>query len=98
LLRGTPPDLVQRLQKERLQKDLAWCERLLLLYPLGLGSMPGKLKLLLEQALRPGLAFGPAAGKKGFPPRLLKGRSARIRRGDGDAWLLHSAGSIAVTA
>jgi putative NADPH-quinone reductase len=39
--------------------------------------MPAALKGLLEQTFRPGFAFG-AGDSKGLPPKLLKGRSARI--------------------
>lgn len=59
-----------------LQDQLAWAEHVVLIYPLWLGDMPARLKALLEQAFRPGFAFGgktvsPGGGK-------LKGRSARI--------------------
>lgn len=61
----------------RAQQDLAWAEHWVILYPLWLGAMPALLKAFLEQALRPGFAFGEITGR-GFPPRLLAGRSARV--------------------
>jgi len=59
------------------QARIAWCEHLVLLYPLWLGSTPALLKGFLEQALRPGFAIG-ARGRQDGPARLLKGKSARI--------------------
>ena len=59
------------------QADLKWADHLVLLFPLWLGDMPGQLKVLLEQVLRPGFAFAAARGK-GFPRKLLDGRSARV--------------------
>ena len=58
------------------QRDLAWAEHLVVLYPLWLGDMPAVLKGFLEQTLRPGFAIGKTA--RGLPKKLLKGRSARI--------------------
>jgi putative NADPH-quinone reductase len=46
------------------------------LYPLWLGDMPALLKGFLEQVARPGFAL--AYTDKGFPRKLLKGRSARV--------------------
>jgi putative NADPH-quinone reductase len=59
------------------QADIAWCDHLVVLYPLWLGDVPARLKGVFEQVFRPGFAF--AAARKGrFPTRLLAGRSARI--------------------
>lgn len=68
---GTPCPAVLAFQDE-----LAWAEHLVIIYPLWLGSMPARLKALLEQAFRPSFAFGgaPVAPGRG----RLKGRSARI--------------------
>jgi putative NADPH-quinone reductase len=71
-LSGTPSSTVQACQA-----DLAWAQHVVILFPLWLGDMPGLLKILMEQLLRPGFAFAAAQGK-GFPRRLLKGKSARI--------------------
>jgi putative NADPH-quinone reductase len=59
------------------QDTIAWADHLVILYPLWLGSMPAMLKSFFEQVLRPGFAFEAAKGK-GFPRKLLKGKSARI--------------------
>jgi len=58
------------------QDAVHWCDHLVLIYPLWLGMMPARLKVFLEQLLRPG--FSHRIGPKGLPERLLKGRSARI--------------------
>ncbi len=68
---GMPPPAILNLQDH-----LAWAEHLVIIYPLWLGTMPGRLKALLEQCFRPAFAFGgktltPGAGR-------LHGRSARI--------------------
>ncbi len=59
------------------QKDIAWCQHLVLVFPLWLGDMPALVKAFLEQVLRPGFAFeyveGNPLGRKG-----LTGRSARV--------------------
>ena len=70
--KGTPPPAIRRAQD-----DLLWAEHWVLAYPLWLGSMPGRFKSFVEQALRPNFAFGPRNGR-GMPKKLLKGRSARI--------------------
>ena len=48
----------------------------MILYPLWLGDVPALLKAFLEQVMRPGFAL--RYREKGFPEKLLKGRSARI--------------------
>jgi putative NADPH-quinone reductase len=47
-----------------------------LIFPLWLGTMPALVKAFLEQIMRPGLGF--EYQQRGFPKKLLKGRSARI--------------------
>jgi putative NADPH-quinone reductase len=59
------------------QRDIAWCQHLLLFFPLWLGGMPALLKGLLEQVLRPGFAM-PRTGEGSITSKLLAGRSARI--------------------
>ncbi|MDT8999975.1 NAD(P)H-dependent oxidoreductase [Paucibacter sp. APW11] len=59
------------------QQALAWCEHLLLVFPLWLGEMPALLKAWLEQVARPGFAFK-AEGANPFAQKGLSGRSARI--------------------
>lgn len=58
-----------------LQQDLLWADHLVILFPLWLGDMPGLLKGLFEQLLRPGYGFDEQKGR--LRPRL-GGRSARI--------------------
>jgi len=58
------------------QAAIERAEHLVIVYPLWLGTMPGLLKLFLEQTLRPGFAFEYQA--KGLPKTRLSGRSARI--------------------
>jgi putative NADPH-quinone reductase len=57
--------------------SIKWCEHLVLVTPLWLGTMPALLKAFLEQVMRPGFAFqyGPHGDAQAL---LLKGRSARI--------------------
>ena len=55
---------------------LRWAEHIVLIFPLWLGTMPGLVKLFLEQVFRPGVAF--SYQEKGLPKKLLAGRTARI--------------------
>jgi putative NADPH-quinone reductase len=57
------------------QLDVAWADHVVLMFPLWLGTLPARLKGLLEQVLRPGFAFEQGAR---LPRKLLKGKSARI--------------------
>ena len=58
------------------QDELAWAEHVVIVYPLWLGSMPARLKAMLEQAFRPAFAFGGKAVTLG--QGRLKGRSVRL--------------------
>lgn len=71
-LREKPPATVRRAQAE-----IAWCDHMVILYPLWLGSMPALLKAFFEQVMRPGFAFKGERGGK-LPKKLLVGKSARI--------------------
>jgi putative NADPH-quinone reductase len=51
-------------------------DHVVLVFPLWLGTMPALVKGFLEQVMRPGVAF--AYRPKGFPKKLLAGRSARV--------------------
>jgi putative NADPH-quinone reductase len=59
------------------QDGIAWCNHLLLCFPLWLGDMPALLKGFLEQVARPGFAFH-RDEKNPFGKKALGGRSARI--------------------
>jgi len=58
------------------QKTVQWAEHLVFFFPLWLGGMPALLKGFLEQIARPGFALSNTG--KGFPKKLLGGRSARL--------------------
>jgi putative NADPH-quinone reductase len=57
------------------QRDIAWADHLLLVYPLWLGEMPALVKALFEQVLRPGFAF--EISGRGWKPKL-RGKTARV--------------------
>ncbi len=65
-----PPALVQA------RDDMRWAEHWVFLFPLWHGTMPALFKGFLEHIFRPGFAM--EYDQKGFPKRLLAGRSARI--------------------
>ena len=65
-----PPALAQA------QTDMRWAEHWVFLFPLWHGTMPALFKGFLEHIFRPGFAM--EYKEKGFPKRLLAGRSARI--------------------
>jgi len=60
----------------RVQDDILWARRLVIIYPLWLGFMPARLKALFEQTLRPGFALGQRERTIGVG--RLKGRTARV--------------------
>jgi putative NADPH-quinone reductase len=57
-------------------EDLRWAEHWVFFFPLWHVTMPALLKGFLEQILRPGFAM--EYQPKGFPRKLLAGKSARI--------------------
>lgn len=59
------------------QNALEWCEHLVIVTPIWWGSLPAKLKGLIDRTLLPGFAFQYEEGKL-MPEQLLKGRTARI--------------------
>jgi len=65
-----PPALVQP------RDDMRWAQHWLFLFPLWHGTMPALFKGFLEHIFRPGFAM--EYQERGFPKRLLAGRSARI--------------------
>ena len=58
-------------------ESIKWCEHLVLVMPLWLGTMPALLKAFLEQVMRPGFAFEYCSNGN-VKALLLKGRSARV--------------------
>jgi putative NADPH-quinone reductase len=65
-----PPSLMQA------RDDMRWAEHWVFLFPLWHGTMPALFKGFLEHIFRPGFAM--EYNERGFPKRLLAGRSARI--------------------
>lgn len=68
---GTLPESIREAQEAIRQAD-----HLVIFYPLWLGGMPALLKAFLEQVFRRGFAMTMAG--RGWPKKLLKGKSARI--------------------
>jgi putative NADPH-quinone reductase len=68
---GTAPDVIRASQQV-----VQGADHVVILYPLWLGSMPALLKGFIEQLFRPGFAF--AYATRGFPKKLLSGKSAHI--------------------
>jgi NAD(P)H dehydrogenase (quinone) len=71
--------VVQELEPDLLtaQRNITWCERWVLIYPIWWGSVPGLLKGFFDRALYSGFAY---RYHKTDPmwDQLLKGRSAHI--------------------
>ena len=65
-----PKDILQS------QETIEWADHILFIFPLWMGSMPGRFKMLLEQVFRPGFAID--YSRKGFPGKMLKGKTADI--------------------
>jgi NAD(P)H dehydrogenase (quinone) len=59
------------------QDSLEWCEHFVVFTPIWLGSLPAKLKGLIDRTFLPGFAFQYEKGKS-IPKKLLLGRTARI--------------------
>ena len=59
------------------REAILWCDHMVVLYPLWLGTMPALLKGFFEQALRPKDTFEESDGTD-WPKAKLKGKSARI--------------------
>jgi len=59
------------------QASLEWCEHLVIFTPIWWGSLPAKLKGLIDRTFLPGFAFEYEKGKL-IPKKLLEGKTARI--------------------
>ncbi len=68
---GTPPEPIREAQEA-----IRWADHLVILYPLWHGEMPALLKAFLEQVFRHGFAM--TTEDRGWPKKLLKGKSAHI--------------------
>jgi putative NADPH-quinone reductase len=63
---------------EDVLQDIEWSQHIVLASPMWWGGLPAKLKGLLDRVLLPGRTFDPRAMKRGKPPPLLSGRTARV--------------------
>lgn len=61
---------------EQACESMRWADHWVFLFPLWHGTMPALFKGFLEQIFRPGFAM--RYQERGFPKKLLAGRSARI--------------------
>jgi putative NADPH-quinone reductase len=68
---GEPPPFIANAAR-----DLAWCDHIVLLFPLWMGGMPAHAMAFVEHLLRPGVALD--YRDKAFPKPLLRGKSLRI--------------------
>lgn len=59
------------------QTAIQWCEHLVIFTPIWWGSLPAKLKGLIDRTFLPGFAFQYEKGKS-IPTKLLLGKTARI--------------------
>lgn len=59
------------------QELIAWCEHLVVTYPVWWGAVPGLLKGFVDRTFLPGFAFRYSETSP-LPERLLKGRSGRL--------------------
>jgi putative NADPH-quinone reductase len=59
------------------QDSLEWCDHLVILTPIWWGSLPAKLKGLIDRTFLPGFAFQ-YENVKSIPKKLLQGKTARI--------------------
>ncbi len=59
------------------QKALEWCDHLVIFTPIWWGSLPAKLKGLIDRTFLPGFAFQYESGKV-IPKKLLTGKTAQI--------------------
>ncbi|MFZ4580333.1 MAG: NAD(P)H-dependent oxidoreductase [Myxococcota bacterium] len=65
------PDLQQ------VQRDIAWAEHLVLVFPIWWANVPALLKGFCDRVFLPGFAFRYQSGSA-LPLKLLKGRTARL--------------------
>ena len=68
---STPP-----VELKAAQDTLKWCDHMVFIFPLWLGTMPALVKAFLEQTLRPGFALIYEGHR--FPQKGLKGKSAHV--------------------
>lgn len=78
------------------QKDVAWAEHLVFVYPLWLGDLPAALKAFLEQVCRPGFAFGRLEGGVGDGSSNAGGAEGEGKRVQGKARAASKEGGFGV--
>ena len=71
---ATPPP--EPILSER--EKIAAADHLFIAFPLWLGSMPAKSRAFFEQAARANFFLSTTEDNKGWPRRLMKGKSARV--------------------
>lgn len=60
---------------QAVQRDILWCDHLVLFFPLWAGDMPALLKGMLEQVFRPAFT---GTSRNPLAKKVLSGRSARV--------------------
>lgn len=60
---------------QSVQRDILWCNHLVLFFPLWAGDMPALLKGMLEQVFRPAFT---GTSRNPLAKKVLSGRSARV--------------------
>lgn len=60
------------------REKIAAADHVVIIFPLWLGSLPAKARAFLEQAARGGFFLEETEDNKGWPKRLMKGKSARV--------------------
>ena len=60
------------------QAKITACDHMVLVYPLWLGTLPAKLKVLFEQVARAGFLLEEAGDNSKWPTQKMAGKSARI--------------------
>jgi putative NADPH-quinone reductase len=62
----------------RERDKIARADHLVIAFPLWLGGMPAKLKAFFEQAARNGFFLRESEDNKGWPEKMMAGKSARV--------------------
>jgi putative NADPH-quinone reductase len=77
LANGYHHDHVLEAALKSFQQSIRWCEHLVIFTPIWWGSLPAKLKGLIDRTFLPGFAFQYQDGKA-IPKKLLQGKTARV--------------------
>lgn len=60
------------------QDKIRAAQHIVIVYPLWLGTMPARLKALLEQVARDHFLLAPSTSPRAWPQKMMTGRSARV--------------------